>query len=63
MYLQDIIPRLEAADYVYRYSWFITRYNDKKLMQQEDWFVDPINSLFLNGTSQLSEVGKLYNTL
>jgi len=63
-FMKDIIPRLEAADYVYRYSWFITRYNDKSIMGQDnEWFLDPINGLFINGTSQLSEVGKLYNSL
>merc|ERR1711892_120541 len=31
-FMKAIIPRLEAAEYVYRYSWFITRYNDKHVL-------------------------------
>ena len=52
---------LEAADYVYRYSWFITRFNEKN--RTGDWYVDSINSLFEKDSSELSEVGRLYNSL
>ena len=58
---QEIIPRLEAANYVYRYSWFITRFNEKN--RTGDWYVDSINSLFEKDSSELSEVGRLYNSL
>ena len=58
---QEIIPRLEAADYVYRYSWFITRYNDKD--QDGDWFLDAKNGLLKDDSSEMTEVGRLYNSL
>jgi len=60
-FVKEIIPRLEEADYIYRYSWFITRYNEKDT--DGDWYLDPKNGLLLDGGSELSEVGKLYNSL
>ena len=59
--LQDIIPRLEAADFVYRYSWFITRYNEKD--SDGDWYLDAKNGLLKDDSSEMTEVGRLYNTL
>ena len=59
--LKGIIPRLEAADFVYRYAWFITRGNDKG---DDGWYRDKdINDLFLENSAELSEVGKLYDML
>ena len=46
---------------VKHYSWFITRYNEKDT--DGDWYLDPKNGLLLDGGSELSEVGKLYNSL
>ena len=70
-YFQAIIPRLEAADYVYRYSWFITRYNDKYVQAvnvggnntKDDWYLDKVNALFIQDSTELSSVGILYNEL
>jgi len=64
-FMKEIIPRLEAANYVYRYSWFITRYNEnlEKAQTTEGWYLDPVNSLFLKGSSELSPLGMLYNSL
>ena len=59
--MQEIIPRLEAAEFVYRYSWFITRYNEKNFTG--DWYLDSVNSLFLTNSEKLSNVGKLYDLL
>ena len=42
-------------------SWFITRYSEKDT--DGDWYLDPKNRLLLDGGSELSEVGKLYNSL
>ena len=58
--------RLEAAKFVYRYSWFITRYNDKYDCSgagEEDWCLDKINALFLPNSAELSSLGHLYNQL
>jgi len=63
-FAKEIIPRLEEADFVYRYSWFITRYNekDKNRYVDGDWFVDPQNALFEKDSDQLSRIGKIYNS-
>ena len=58
---QEIVPRLEAADYVYKYSWFITRYNEKNATG--DWYLDPVNKLLETDSSSLSKVGEMYNSL
>jgi len=60
-FVKEIIPRLEAAEFVYKYSWFITRYNEKNFTG--DWYLDPINALFEKDSSELSIVGQLYNSL
>ena len=60
-FVKEIVPRLEAADYVYKYSWFITRYNEKNFTG--DWYLDSVNRLLEKDSSELSAVGKLYNSL
>merc|ERR1712038_787559 len=69
-FVKAIIPRLEAAEYVYRYSWFITRYNDKyshgwntSQTSTNDWYLDKVNALFEEGSTELSSVGILYDQL
>ena len=58
---KDVIPRLEAADYIFRYSWFISRYNEKD--QDGDWYVDMKNGLLKENSTELTEVGRIYNSL
>jgi len=76
-FMKAIIPRLEAAEYVYRYSWFITRYNDKQVQVGNtsqvvssavagagaDWYLDKVNALFVEESDELSAVGILYDQL
>ena len=57
--MQEIIARLEAAEFVYKYSWFITRFNEKDI--SGDWYVDPKNGLLMEDSNELTELGKLYN--
>ena len=59
--VQEIIPRLEAAEFVYKYSWFITRFNEKDISGY--WYVDPKNALLMDASNELTELGKLYNSL
>ena len=68
--MQAIIPRLEAANYVYRYSWFITRYThnypptwDTTTTSDSDWYLDKVNALMKEGSSELTTVGLLYDQL
>lgn len=68
-FVEDIIPLLEAADYVWRYSWFITRYNPNNecpdgMKGAGDWCLDSVNALLEDeDQSKLSPVGKAYNTI
>ena len=43
------------------YSWFITRYNEKNFTG--DWYLDSVNRLLEEDSSELSAVGELYNSL
>ena len=66
--MQAIIPRLEAANYVYRYSWFITRYTHNyppawDTTSDSDWYLDKVNALMKEGSSELTTVGLLYDQL
>jgi len=60
-FLKEIIPRLEESDFVFRYSWFITRGKDHG--DDSGWFLDNINDLFIENSDQLSEIGKVYDML
>ena len=60
-FVQEIIPRLEAAEFVHKYSWFITRFNEKDI--SGDWYVDPKNALLMEDSNELTELGKIYNSL
>jgi len=78
-FAREIIPRLEEADYVFRYSWFITRYNTRRNSwdrmgssgfnnsrfnaEGSDWYLDKVNALFEEGSDELSSVGRIYNNL
>ena len=59
-FIEEILPRLEAAPFVFRYAWFITRYYPKDTF--DGWFwIDPINSLLEQDSSFLTDVGKAYD--
>jgi len=68
-FAREIIPRLEEAHYVYKYSWFITRYLDNKdrmlnnSTSEEDWYLDKVNALFVEDTWQLTPLGQIYDEL
>jgi len=71
-YMQEILPRLEEADYIWKYAWYVARYaddakevgkNGSYLQGNGDWYVDKINSLLeVNAdTPILTKVGKFYD--
>jgi len=64
-FVEEIIPRLEEADYVWRYSWFITRYNPKNECPGDGgWCLDSVNSLLEDQDQpKLSRVGEAYNRI
>jgi len=52
-YMKAVLPRLEAADYVYRYAWFTSRFHGDGWIPQEA-------SLLNQGSSSLTELGQYY---
>ena len=54
-YMSEILPRLEAAHFVYRYSWFQTRIADDSL------YVKRSGSLLHPHSSALTQLGHFYN--
>ncbi|XP_067649112.1 uncharacterized protein [Haliotis asinina] len=55
-YMEAIIPRLEKAEFVGGYSWFIARLT-------QSGYIDPICSLLEPNSSSLTPLGRLYNSL
>ena len=60
--------RLEEADYIWRYSWFLSRYYPDPPDESAGWWLHPINSLLdydddnLNNLSPtLTRVGEAYD--
>ena len=60
--------RLEEADYIWKYSWFITRYYPTPPDDTTNWWLDPANSLLdWDNENQselkpiLSKVGEAYD--
>ena len=54
-FMKQILPMLEAADYVDRYSWFILR------IKAESGFVTKSASLVEPYSSQMTPLGRYYN--
>jgi len=60
-FIHQLIPMLEEADFIWRYSWFYTRYYPE-YDDSNPWFwIDPVNSLLEQEHPRLTEVGKAYN--
>ncbi|XP_046560509.1 alkali-sensitive linkage protein 1-like [Haliotis rubra] len=55
-YMKQIVPRLEAAPFIYRYAWYITRQPDT------DYLTSAVNLLKPN-VSELTYLGHVYNSL
>ena len=49
---QRIVPRLEAAEFVHRYSWLITRGNQHGDGSYGGWYLDT-SDLFIEDCPQL----------
>ena len=54
-FMKQILPRLEAASYVFRYSWFVTRW------LHEDGWVTKSASLLQPDSSHFTTLGAYYN--
>jgi len=58
--INDLVPQLEHSDFIYRYSWFVSRYYEE--YDDSGWFwLDPINSLIEQNSTHATKVGNAYN--
>lgn len=53
-FMKEILPRLEAAPYVFRYAWFVSRTSG-------DGFITSAASLLHQHSAQLTTLGHFYN--
>lgn len=61
-YVKELLPRLEAADFVYKYAWFVTRYYpDKDNDETKPFWLTDKNSLVQRDSAKLTAVGEAYN--
>ena len=76
-YMEDVIPRLDAAEFVDRYAWFASRF-PKQVFQNRNlndiiqhhvqdwgpnWLLSSKNSLLRRGVSQRTKLGDKYMKL
>ena len=65
--MKDILPRLEAAEYIWRYSWYVARYDSTTIINNDtnydDWYLDKVNTLLEVDaeTPILTPLGEYYN--
>jgi hypothetical protein len=62
--MKNVLPMLEAADSVWKYSWFVSRFKaDMYEADNLEWYLDKVNSLLEMDTEipTLTPLGKYYN--
>eukprot|EP00093_Oithona_nana_P008667 08667.XXX_159231_158695_1 [CDS] Oithona nana genome sequencing. len=59
-FIQEFLPLLENADFIYKYSWWYTRYYEDH-DHTGDFWLDSNNSLLEDNGPFLTEVGKAYD--
>merc|ERR1711928_251504 len=60
-YMQAILPQLEAAESVHRYSWFVNRWPYSAKSNTSDWYLDKVISLQESDSNALTELGRYYD--
>ena len=63
-FMKDILPKLEAAESVWKYSWFESRFGEDEIGSNSgDWYLDKANSLLEVSaeTPILTALGKYYD--
>merc|ERR1712013_469839 len=60
-YMQEVLPRLEAADYVDRYAWFASRFATQDW--GPNWLLSSENSLLVPHVSQKTGLGEYYMSI
>jgi len=60
-FIEGLLPKLESADFIWRYSWWYSRYYDEPPDDTQWFWIDPVNSLLKFEESKLTRVGEAYN--
>ena len=61
-FIEEFLPQLEAADYIWRYSWFLTRYYDNPVDDSGNFWIDGrINTLLDFSEPKLTATGSAYD--
>ena len=60
-FINEFLSRLEWADFIWRYSWFVTRYYEGEVDDTGSFWIDSINTLLDFNEPKLTAVGKAYN--
>jgi len=62
-YIEELLPLLEHSDFIYRYSWFLSRYYEEYDDSNQWFWLDPaVNSIkeYNTSTTKLTNIGKAY---
>ena len=61
-FIEEALPRLEWANFIWRYSWFLTRYYDNEVDDSGSFWIDSQANTLLNFNEPvLTSVGRAYN--
>ena len=66
-YMKEVLPMLEAAESVWKYSWFVSRFKSdeyvSKMSSGLGWYLDKVNSLLEVDADYpiLTTLGKYYD--
>ena len=61
-FIEEALPRLEWAGFIWRYSWFLTRYYDDQVDDSTPFWIDSQANTLLDFTEpKLTDVGRAYN--
>ena len=61
-FIEELLPRLEWADFIWRYSWFLTLYYDDEAHGTGLFWIDSQANTLLDFTEPtLTEAGRGYN--
>lgn len=60
-YIEELLPLLEHSDFIFRYSWFLSRYYEDYDDSNQWFWLDPnVNSIKEYETTQLTNIGQAY---
>ena len=61
-FIEELLPKLEFSDFIFRYSWFYTRYYDVPTDTSHWFWIDNYAASLLDmNDSLLSQIGNVYD--